>query len=548
MPYFDSFLAAAFALLATLPAAARDELTIGVTQYPSTLNPKIEAMVAKTYVHGLTLRPLVVYDADWKEACLLCTEVPTIENGRAEVVTLGDGREGIKVRYTIRDEAKWGDGTPVTTADVLFSYEVGKHPMSGVTSQEVYRRISRIEVADEKTFTLHLDKRYFNFAGWNFDIVPAHVERAAFAEPAQYRTRTKYDTEPTNPGLYNGPYRITEIAPGSHIVLEPNAAWAGKKPAFKRIVVRAIENTAALEANLLAGGVDMIAGELGLSLDQALAFEKRHGGRYEVIYKPGLVYEHVDANLDRPALADRRVRQALLWGLDREALTKQLFEGKQRVADGPVNPLDWVHTDEVQRYRLDLARAKSLLDEAGWNQVRGGIRHNARGERLGIEIMTTAGNRSRELVQQVLQSQWKQLGVEIRIRNEPPRVFFSETVTKRNFALAMFAWISSPESVPRTTLRSDEIPSAENSWRGQNFTGFRNEEVDRLVDSIEVELDREKRKEMWKRLQQVYAEELPALPLFFRADSYILPKWLKGVVPTGHQFPSTLWVETWHAG
>jgi peptide/nickel transport system substrate-binding protein len=529
-------------------AAAPDELRIGITQYPSTLNPLIDPMMAKSYVLAMTRRPLTTYDADWKLVCLLCVEVPSIENGLAEPVDLEGGKRGIKVTYTIRPDAVWGDGVPVTTEDVLFSWEVGRDPRSGVASLEPYRRIVKVDVKDGKTFTFTIDKLTFNYAASDIDVLPAHLEREAFAEPAQYRTRTRYDTDPANPGLCMGPYRIVETAPGSHIVLEPNPRWWGEKPAFRRITVRAIENTAALEANLLSGGIDMIAGELGLSLDQALAFEKRNGAQYRILYKPGLVYEHIDANLDSPVLQDRRVRQALLYGIDRAKISQQLFAGKQAVADSFVNPLDWVYTTEgVQHYGYDPQKAKTLLDEAGWKELRGGIRYNAKGEKLSLELMSTAGNRSRELVQQVVQSQWKQLGVEARIKNEPPRVMFGESLAKRSFQLAMYAWISAPEAVPRSTLRSDEIPSAANGYSGQNLPGFRNPEMDRLIDAIEVELDRDRRKALWREAQALYAAELPALPLYFRADSYILPKWLTGVTPTGHAAPSTLWVERWRA-
>jgi peptide/nickel transport system substrate-binding protein len=162
--------------------------------------------------------------------------------------------------------------------------------------------------------------------------------------------------------------------------------------------------------------------------------------------------------------------------------------------------------------------------------------------------MTTAGNRTRELVQQVLQSQWKRLGIDITIRNEPSRVFFGETTAKRKFSgLAMFAWISSPENVPRSTLHSEEIPTEENGWAGQNYTGFSREDVDQLLEDIGRELDRDKREKMWHELQTLYAEELPAIPLYFRADPHIWPKWLKGVTPTGHQNSSAYGVETWRA-
>ena len=219
---------------------------------------------------------------------------------------------------------------------------------------------------------------------------------------------------------------------------------------FRRITVRTIENTAALEANLLSGTIDMIAGELGLSLDEALAFEKRHGGAFQIIYKPGLVFEHIDLNLDLPLLSDRRVRQALLLGLDREAISRSLFGGRQPVADSFMNPLDRGFSSKTPRYRHDPQRAAALLDEAGWKLRSGGLRGNESGQALSVELKTTAGNRTRELVQQVLQSQWRKIGVDMTLKNEPARVLFGETMRNRRFELAMYAWISGPENVPRS--------------------------------------------------------------------------------------------------
>ena len=540
-------------LLAGLPGAARaakDELVIGITQFPSTFHPNIDSMAAKSYILAMAQRPFTTYDADWQLICMLCTELPTIENGQAVIEKQDDGSDGIALTYTIRPDATWGDGTPITTADVEFTYQVGAHPESGISNAELYRRITALDVVDARTFVMHVDRVTFEYNAINdFRLLPAHLERPVFEEdPAGYRTRTRFDTETANPGLYFGPYRITEVSSGAFVVLEPNPTWWGEPPFFRRIVVKVIENTAALEANLLSGGIDMIAGELGLTIDQALAFEKRHGPAYRIEYEPGLVYEHIDLNLDNPILADARVRKALIMGLDREAMSQQLFEGRQPVAHTSVNPLDWVYTDDVPQYREDLAAAATLLDEAGWGQLRDGVRHNAAGAPLALELMSTAGNRTRELVEQVLQSQWRRLGIDVRIRNEPARVFFGETTSKRRFsAMAMFAWISAPENVPRTTLHSEEIPTEANGWAGQNYPGYRNPEMDQLIDAIEVELDRAKREAMWHRLQQIYAEDLPALPLYFRANPHIWPLWLEGVTPTGHQYASTLWVEHWRA-
>ncbi len=533
---------------ASAQQSARQDLVIGVGQYPSTLHPNLDSMLAKSYVLGATQRPLTAFDAAWEPRCYLCVELPTLENGKAAIEDNGEGGEGIALTYTIDPEARWGDGTPITSEDILFTWEVGRHPSAGVSNAELYRDLTSVDIVDDKTFVLHDRDLGFNYFMMN-DLrpIPAHLERPIFeTDPTTYRNRTLYQTDPTNRGLWFGPYRIGSVNPGADIVLVRNEQWWGGPPEFDRVVIRTIENTSALESNLLSGEIDMIEGSFGLTIDQALAFEARHGEDYEMVYTPGLFYEHIDLMLDNPILADKQVRQALLYALDRETLTEQLFQGHQPVADTSVHPLDWVHTDNVRHYDHDPDQAVELLEAAGWTEIRDGVRHNAAGEPLRLELMTTAGDRNRELVQQVLQDMWKQVGVDVRIRNEPARVFFSETTSKRRFdAMALFAWISSPENVPQTTLHSDAIPSEENGWSGQNYTGFSNERMDAIIDELAKTLDRDTRERLWHELQAIYAEELPVLPLFFRAQPHIWPKWLEGVEPTGQMAPVTLAVETW---
>ena len=535
-------------LQADTARAAKEELVIGITTFPPEFHPNIGATLAKYYVLDMVTRPFTAYDPNWELSCILCTQLPTLENGFAELSDNSGRNSKINLTYRIRDDAFWGDGVSITTDDVLFTYKVGRHPESRVTNADKYQRIDSIDVLDEKTFVLHVDRATYDYNSIGyFRLLPAHLERPIFSEdPANYHKRSLYGTDATNNGLYFGPYKITDISIGAHIVLEPNPTWWGEPPYFERIVIKAIENTAAVEANLLSGEIDMIAGEVGLSIDQALAFQKRHGDRYRIVYKPGLVYEQLEFNHDNPILADHRVRKALIQGINREAISQELFEGRQLVAHASVNPLDWVHFEDVQKYEEDLASAAALLDEAGWREIKDGIRYNANGDPLSLELMTTSGNRTRELVLEVIQSQWRRLGVTATIRNETPRVFFGETVPKRKFrAVALFASLSPPESVPRPRLHSTQIPTQPNGWRGQNYGGYRNREIDNLLDDLERQLDRDLRLQLWRRFQEVYARELPAIPLYFRTDSHIWPNWLTGIVPTGHQDTSAMAVEMW---
>ena len=154
----------------------------------------------------------------------------------------------------------------------------------------------------------------------------------------------------------------------------------------------------------------------------------------------------------------------------------------------------------------------------------------------------------RELMQQVIQSQWKAVCVETQLHNDPPRLLFGEVLKKRSFTgLVLYSWLFNVESSPRQILGSDQIPRAETNWSGTNYTDWHNAAVDAGIETIETELDPVKRKAAWSAVQRAYAEELPVLPLFFRVEGHTIPKWLKGYVPTGHNDYAVYWAENWRA-
>lgn len=536
-------------LVLASPAFAMDELVIGMGTAPGTLNPLLNSMLAGAFVNSMTERPITVFDPDWKLVCLLCTELPTVENGHARIVDLppdnkGVVKKGMEVDVELRPMT-WADGTPVTARDFQFTIDVGRHPRSGVPSVEDYRRIVKFEIKDDRHFTITKDRVTFDYNVLDFFPLPAHIEKPIFdADPAEYRTRTAFDADPTNPGLAYGPYRVVEVVPGSRIALERNPHWTGKPPQFRRILIKFFENSSSLEANLLSGNVDYVPGESGLSFSQSLAFEQRHGDKYTVVFKPSLTYGHIDVNLDNPLLGDVRVRRAILTAIDRKAISDELFHGKQPVADGNVNPLDPMYGPAARPYPYDPGQARTLLDEAGFKEVAKGERRNAKGQRLSLALSYASGNRGSDQIAQVIQSDLRQVGVELRLKAAPARIYFAD-LTRRKFDLAFYSWITSPGSVPRTTLHSTEIPAADNGWSGQNYPGYRNPAMDKALDAAERELDPDKRRGFFADILRLYADDLPVLPMYFRVDSFVIPKQLTGIVPTGHQGCTSLWIETW---
>lgn len=535
------------------------QLTIGVSQEFENLNPVIRQMVASSYIGYMTMHPLVAIDADWQWKCWLCTEIPTLDNGRAKIID----EKGVKkmlVSWEIKPEAKWGDGQPVTGKDVVLGWQVGSNPSVSVGSKEVYERVEAIDIdqANPKKFTMKFKAaRYDYYQLATFEILPAHLESDIFAktksQTGAYEKQTKYNTDPTNPGLYNGPYLVKEIKLGSHVILERNSQYYGSKPAIDKIIFKLITNTQTLEANIMSGTIDMIA-ELGMTFDQAIAFEKRQStdpalkGKYVTHFVDGMTYEHIDLQFKNPILADIRVRQALLYAIDRDQLTKALFDGRQKKALSWVHPKDLYFTEDLAQYPADLAKATALLAAAGWKKGSSGILEKD-GKKLTLNLMTTSGNKTRELVEVYLQEQWKKAGIDITINNEPARVFFGETVKKGKYpAMAMFAWVSSPDNPPRSNLHSKEIPTEKNGFSGQNSGGWVNARADKLLDDVILEFDDAKRKALMVELQQIYTEQVPVIPLYMRAEVAVTPGNMKGYRISGHQFYSTLTVDQWSLG
>jgi peptide/nickel transport system substrate-binding protein len=534
-----------FALTARAAEAPRDRLVIGLAQFPSGLNPTVAGQDVLSYAAGFGLRPISSFDHDGHLVCLLCAELPTLENGLAK--REGDG---LAVTIKVKPGLAWGDGVPVTAHDIAFTWQLQHDPAGGFVAVYPWSRATSVDVPDDQTAVLHLDKTYTSYQLWG-PVLSEHLEGPvvkAAATPADYINHTLYNRAPTTPGLWNGPYMPVSYAINQTIDYVPNPHWNGPKPGFAHIVLKLVENTAALQANLLSGDVDMTPAGIGLTADQAIALDHDHGDRFRVIYKSKIVYEHLEAQLKNPILQDRNVREALLRGVDVKAIVDKLFSGHAEVARSFLNAVDPHYTPDVPTYPFDPGRARALLDAAGWTPGPDGIRRNAKGDRLSLEFVTTSGNRVRELTQQVMQSQWKAIGVEATIHNVPSRTFFGETLKHREYtALAEFASTLDPLLVPWSRLSSHYIPSEANTWAGQNYSGVSDPKLDALIDAAQYELDPAKQQAIWTEMQRIYATQLYGLPLYFAQDPDVVPKWLAGYDTTGKEAYMSFFAETWHA-
>ncbi len=519
-------------------------LTIGISQEPDSLFIPFKEMMASEEVVQAGIYTLTYFNENWRIVPWAAKEIPSKENGLLELFS-ENGIEKMRTTWHIREDFKWPDGTPLTAEDFVFTNKLYMDPSQEVLDRTVVEKIEKMEATgeDKRTLVVTWKEPYAYFQNYRqHEAIPKHLVEPLYNQAPDQLKKSAFGQAPVMAGAFT----IKEWVPGSHIIAERNPQAQGiLRPQFDEIIWRIIPQTNTLESNLISGGIDAIS-PVGLDLDQAMDFEKRHKNEFDFYYTEGLVWEHVDYNLDNEILKDKRVRIALAYGADREGISNSLFHGRQPVAHGTEPPKSPYFNDAISKYNFDPNKAKALLDEAGWKLAPGQSIRQKDNKPLKLSIMTTSGNKTRERVEQLLQSQWRDIGVDIEIKNEPAKVFFGETMRKRKYeAMAMYAWLKDPLKVSDTLWRCDYIPSAKNNFQGQNQPGWCTEKGDDLLKQAARELDEQKRIKIGQEFEALFAEELPSLPLFFRVEVSVTKKGLKNWKPTGMLQPVTWNAHEW---
>lgn len=517
-------------------AQPRNQVVVLLGQEPAELfGGFVSNLAVETDVESPMWCALIGRDDNWKLYTDLALKIPSLKDGDWQLLP----NKKMKVTFRIKDTYKWHDGKPVTAEDFVWTLRMRKNPNTPVVSRFLDNKIDNVLAPTPYQFTLQYTEIY---AYGNLDpfswLLPAHKLRPAFnRNPAQI------DKDPFGRAPVGcGPYKFKQWVAGSFIELEAFDQYGGAdKPKVRTITFRFILDSTVLTANLIAGEGDATATG-NLSLEQLAEIDRRAGARMTTHKKEGLTWEHIDFNLDNEWLKDKRVRHAIAHAIDRESIAQNLFSGQQPVAHTFFGPKHFAFNSNVKKYAYDPARARQFLAEAGFTPGSDGMLRDAQGRPFRLTIMTTSGNAVREQVQQIMKDQLKQVGIDLVIDNRPASVLFGQVTNRRAYPhLVMYAWVSSPITHFRTIWHSKEIPTQANNYVGQNTPGYKNAEVDRLLEEAEEELDEAKRAALLKKVQEIWAEDLPSLPLFFRLELNVSRKGLQNYKPRGIGAP------TWNA-
>jgi peptide/nickel transport system substrate-binding protein len=423
---------------------------------------------------------------------------PTFEPELATSYEWSD--DHLDLTFHLREDVVWSDGVPVTADDVRFTWEAQRSPEVAWPSAYMKEMIEDVEVVDPHTVIYHFSQVSPNqlLEANEGVILPEHAwGPLPFSE---WRTRAGYFQEHL---VVDGPFRLERWTPQQEIVLARNERYYDPDlPYLDRVVIRIIPEPSNQVTHLLVGTLHLVE-----QLPQPDVARVRASDVATVESFWHRLYVHVVWNMTDPRFADRRVRQALVLGVDRQQIVDTLWGDLARVADSPIIQNVWAHADGLEPWPFDPERTRALLAEAGWSDHDGDGVIDKDGVPFSFELLTNQGNQERIDAAVMIQEHLRRLGIDAR-----PRVMefnaMSAKLAEHQFQAAVSGWGMDTSLSLRYAFHSDSIDN------DVNFSGYSNPEVDRLIEQMEGLADIVDAKPILTEIQQLIHRDQPMMFLW----------------------------------
>lgn len=482
-------------------ARAGGEMVYGSLYEPVTLNPLLSDLVSTHEVASLIFSGLVYMDDQGVWQPDLVTEVPSLQNG-------GVSPDGQIITYRLRSNVQWHDGRPFTAEDVVFNWQLIMNPKNNVITREGYDRIASVEAVNSSTVIVRFREAYPAFLSLFPRILPKHLLEYVEVDKAAFN-RLPVGT---------GPYQFVDWRMAEAIQLKANPRYHLGKPNLDALVYKIIPDIHIMLTQIKAGNVDIVG-----NLDPSLIEQARAIDAFYVATNPTMVWEHIDCNLDNAILQDTGVRQAISLAIDRQTIIAEAYRNAAAAAVADQWPVSWAARKDLNPVTRNIDAAKELLKQAGWQQGADGIFNKGR-TRLSLSLVTTTGNKQREAAMRLLTQQLREAGIEVVPRFSEAPDFFTGILPGRRFDMALYAWYLGPDPDNSRLWHSRNIPGPNNRYQGKNYPGWRNAEVDQLFDQANSNPDITSRRQIYYRIQELIAQEVPVIPLYFHSNIGIAKK------------------------
>lgn len=528
-------------------AERSDVWAIGITELPNDLFP-YPADSALRRLNGTALEmlypsPILAYNYDYVSTGVL-TQLPSMENGDVAINTVSvflDAAGNItttetsvitqvqqlSITYHWNPDVTWSDGTPLTAADSVFAYELArKQAPLGEEARLLLDRTANYEQLDDHTTksTLQPDLIGSGFLLSYWTPLPKHLLNDV--DPLEIRTG-EYASQP----IGYGPY-VVESRTSNEIRFARNPHYFGTIPEAGHVVLTSMSGVDMIRANLQNGNLDVAVTDR-VAVDQYAFIDQDARAGLPVTYYRSPVWEHIDFNLDVFTLQDIRVRHAIAYGFNRQALADKLFNGRSPALNSWILPEQRGATspDQLSLYTYDPDTARALLDEAGYPLDGNGVRVSSQGITLTLQLITTTGSPLRQEIAEQFTRDMQDIGVGVEVQYLSPEEIFSPNgpLFLRQFELALFAWIATPDPAGLQLWSCAAVPSEANAWVGNNFAGWCMRDADYAVKLAATSLDSEVQSTQYLAQQQLFTREMPSLPLFQRLGVAIANENVTGI-------------------
>ena len=465
-------------------AAKGGVLVIGSTQTPRHLNSAVQSGIATMMPAAQLFASLIRMDKNWKPQPYL-----------AESWTLSPDNRSVSL--VLRKDAVFHDGKPITAEDVKFSIETIRdtHPF-----KTMYGPVNAVTISDARTAVIRLSEPHpavlLALSTSLTPIIPKHI----FGDG----TDVKIHPRNGNP-VGSGPFKLIEFKPGEHIIMERfDRFFVKDQPKLERVIVRLFKDSSSMLLAFERGEIDAQSVSDPRELDRV----RKTPGVFVVKGAAPAIGPLIwlAFNTKNPKLADKRVRQAINFAVDKQYILNTILGGINSRATGPLAAGSPYYTNDVEKYELNLAKAAKLLDEAG-------LKPGANGVRLTLDLDAIPGNSDAKNVQEYLKPSLAKVGIEVNLRLSPDFPSWARRVSSLQFEMSLdsvWNWGDPVIGVHRTWLSSNIKPGV--IW--SNTQSYTNPKVDEWLAAAGQEMNLAKRKELYKQVQKTVVDDCPVAFLY----------------------------------
>lgn len=527
------------------------QLNIIYWQAPSILNPYLSGGTKDTQSASLIVEPLARYNENGELTTFLAESIPTTENG-------GFAEDQTSITWVLKEGLLWSDGTPVTSADAVFTAEYCMHPEGGCAQLKNFGGVASVEAVDDRTIKVNFE------APTPFPYGPLVGVQSPIIQKAQFQdclgAKAPECTEANFGPIGTGPFVVEDFRPNDVITMVANDNFREDgKPAFGKVNFKGGGDAAAAGRAVMETGEFDYAWNLQLAPDVIANMEK--GGKGEAIAAFGTLVERIMLNATNPdpklsaeersvirphpSLSDPAVYQALSLAIDRPLLVEVGYGKAGKVTCNLLAAPKAYASDTFTCDKQDMDGAKKLLDDAGWAVGGDGVRAKD-GVRLSY-LYQTSTNAVRQDFQALIKQWWSELGVESELRNISGSVFFGgdpgspDTFQKFYADVEMYA-NNFDGTDPQSYLGQytcDKAPRPETQWQGENISRFCNPDFDKLYKVLERTAEASERHRISKELNDMIVSGGSLIPLVHRGTVSGKSNTLGGVIL--NTWDSELW-------